>query len=88
MEKKSGIYEFLLSRNSDPFAYRLLSLREFDEDDKILMYEKQEHKCALYHKIFAYQEMAEDHIKPWSKGGKTTLENLQMLCKNCNSKKI
>lgn len=87
VEKKSGIYEFLLSKDSDPFAYRLLSLREFDEDDKILMYEKQEHKCALCNKIFAYQEMAGDHIKPWSKGGKTTLENLQMLCKDCNSKK-
>ena len=28
-----------------------------------------------------------DHIKPFSLGGETKLKNLQILCKNCNSKK-
>lgn len=28
-----------------------------------------------------------DHIFPESKGGKATLENLQTLCRSCNSKK-
>ena len=28
-----------------------------------------------------------DHIVPWSKGGKTVPENLQMLCRRCNGMK-
>lgn len=28
-----------------------------------------------------------DHITPWSKGGETVLENLQTLCRQCNSGK-
>jgi len=28
-----------------------------------------------------------DHITPWSKGGKTSTENYQMLCKDDNRRK-
>jgi 5-methylcytosine-specific restriction endonuclease McrA len=33
------------------------------------------------------KDLSIDHIYPESRGGKTTLENCQTLCRNCNSKK-
>jgi len=29
-------------------------------------------------------ELHVDHMKPWSRGGETVLENLQTLCSKCN----
>jgi 5-methylcytosine-specific restriction endonuclease McrA len=29
-------------------------------------------------------ELHVDHVTPWSKGGETTLANLQTLCNKCN----
>lgn len=36
---------------------------------------------------YAYEDMQGDHIVPWSQGGHTTDDNLQMLCKQCNATK-
>ena len=44
-------------------------------------------KCAMCGKSFAYEEMHGDHKTPWSKGGHTMPENLQMLCRTCNLEK-
>ena len=38
-------------------------------------------------KKFAIEQMQADHITPWAKGGKTTAENCQMLCADCNRRK-
>ena len=44
-------------------------------------------KCPNAGKKFEIEEMEADHIKAWSKGGKTTIENCQMLCRECNRAK-
>jgi hypothetical protein len=35
----------------------------------------------------AMERLSLDHIHPWSLGGPDTLENLQTLCRPCNSRK-
>ena len=82
VQKKSGIYEYLLEGDE-----KVLSLRVFDEDVKKTVYARQGGKCAICGKPFDFKEMHGDHIKPWSKGGKTVIDNCQMLCRDCNLKK-
>ena len=40
--------------------------------------------CAKCGNRCAYTEMDGDHILPWSNGGKTEYDNLQILCISCN----
>lgn len=80
--KKSGIYEYLLTGEE-----KKLSIRAFDRRDALAAYEKQGHKCPICGETFEFEQMHADHITPWSKGGKTTPENCQMLCRDCNLKK-
>lgn len=87
VRKPKGIYEFLLSADTDPYAGRFLDLRAFTDRDKAAAYSKQGGICPFCSEHFEYSEMEGDHIKPWSKGGQTVPENCQMLCKDCNGKK-
>jgi hypothetical protein len=85
--KKSGIYQYILTRNE-----KYLSIRSFTENQKREAYERQKNKndkgvCPKCNKEFEIDEMEGDHTTPWSKGGKTISKNCQMLCKNCNRTK-
>lgn len=77
--KKSGIYSYLLTRNE-----KYLSIRAFTDKQKRESYEKQEWVCPKCTNKFEIEEMEADHITPWHEWWKTTPENCQMLCKNCN----
>ncbi len=79
---KKGIYEYLLSWNP-----RYLSLREFTDKQKAEAYEQCGGICVICGEYFEREEMHADHKVPWSKGGKTELENCQMLCRKCNLEK-
>lgn len=74
-----GVYEYLLTGNE-----KALSLRAFEADDALTAYEQQKGICKICGKHFEFEQMQADHIVPWSKGGKTTFDNLQMLCRACN----
>lgn len=79
---KKGIYFYVLTRNE-----KYLNIRAFTESQKRSAYEKQNGICKNCGKHFDIKEMEADHITPWHAGGKTSIENCQMLCKDCNRRK-
>lgn len=50
-------------------------------------YQKQDGICPCCGLHFEFEEMQGDHIIPWSQGGRTVDDNLQMLCQKCNNDK-
>ena len=80
--KKSGVYEYLLTGSEC-----CLSIRAFDDRMKRAAYERQGGVCRYCGERFELSDMHADHIKPWSKGGPTTADNCQMLCRDCNLRK-
>ena len=79
---KKGIYFYVLTRNK-----KYLNIRAFTENQKRSAYEKQNGICKTCGKHFDIKEMEADHITPWHAGGKTSIDNCQMLCKDCNRRK-
>lgn len=77
--KRTGIYEYVINGNE-----KALNIRAFSDNQRREAYEKQKGFCPNCNESFEIEEMEADHIKPWSKGGKSISENCQMLCKNCN----
>ena len=50
--------------------------------------ERGEYVCQKCGRTFKTRRgLSLDHIMPWSRGGKTTEENLQVLCTSCNRRK-
>ncbi|MHB9296382.1 hypothetical protein PilKf_02143 [Pillotina sp. SPG140] len=80
--KKSGIYYYLLIKDE-----KYLNIKGFTESQKRTAYEKQKGICPVCNEHFEIADMEGDHIRPWTEGGKTLTDNLQMLCKDCNRKK-
>ena len=82
VKRNAGIYEYLLDGDE-----KHLNLRKFPAKIKRAVYERQKHICAKCGGEFELKQMEADHIKPWSEGGKTTIDNCQLLCKTCNRRK-
>ena len=100
VKNRKDIFEYILGGSKDT---KLLNVRIFDEAIKKSVYLKQtkdaqmknKSNCPLCSlgrdsnksKIWNFNEMDADHVTAWSKGGKTMLNNCQMLCKTHNRAK-
>ena len=82
IQKQAGIIPYVLTGDE-----HYLDLRAFPEDIKLAVWEQQHHICPLCGKEFDYEFMEGDHITPWREGGRTVIENCQMLCRECNRRK-
>jgi hypothetical protein len=82
VQSKKGIYEYVLDGKE-----KTLNLRSFSDSQKRTQYEKQNGVCPICKKHFSISEMEGDHIIPWTRGGKTLPNNIQMLCKHDNASK-
>jgi len=100
VKNRKGIWEYVLGGSTDT---KLLQVRVFDDATKKATYASQTKTaeadavsncahCALGHdasrtKVWALTDMDADHVAAWSKGGKTSADNCQMLCKTHNRAK-
>tara|TARA_A100001015_G_scaffold216348_1_gene242972 strand:+ start:976 stop:2055 length:1080 start_codon:yes stop_codon:yes gene_type:complete len=73
--KKKGIYPYLITGEE-----KHLSLRSFTDSQKLKAHQIQGGKCKICNEPFDISQMEADHIEAWSSGGKTIIENCQMLC--------
>lgn len=79
---KRGIYSYVLTRDE-----KHLNIRQFSPKQKIEVYEKQKGICVKCQTWFEITETEADHIKPFREGGRTTTDNCQILCRDCNRRK-
>lgn len=82
IQKQQGIIPYVLTGDE-----HYLDLRAFPDKIKLAVWEMQQHKCAVCGNEFDIALMEGDHITSWKDGGRTTIENCQMLCRECNRRK-
>lgn len=98
--KRANVYEYLLGSEEHP---ELLQIRIFEDNTKRVAYQRQTERaksegisncplCAVGNnsnktRIYKLNEMDADHVTAWSRGGETSLENCEMLCKTHNRAK-
>lgn len=100
VKNKKGVFEYVLGREENK---TLLNVRIFDEHTKKRKYKEQTDEaeanghsncplCAVGNnsnrtRIWKLSEMDADHVTAWSRGGSTTIDNCEMLCKTHNRAK-
>jgi Restriction endonuclease len=93
---KKGILNYVLAEQSGTLVAKDesgLSIRAFTPGQRLAKWKEQGGVCpvcaarGMSKTVYNLEEMEADHIKPWSKGGRTELSNCQMLCKFHNNEK-
>lgn len=100
VQDRRGVFEYVLGGCTET---KLLNVRLFDKPTQRKVYNRQtaaakgkgESNCPLcaighdanHSKIWELKDMEADHVTAWSKGGGTTEENCQMLCRTHNRAK-
>ena len=84
-ERVSIMVRFFLQANPD--VELLDSKRLFSNAERYVIYIRGGKKCAECKTPLEFSEFEADHVAQWAHGGKTSLENAQVLCVACNSKK-
>lgn len=88
---RSAFFEYLKGNNGE--IKNLDGRRFFDELERIQIYRKSEGLCELCLRegkpkeeaVVPWSNYEADHIMPWIKGGKTSIENARVLCKYHNA---
>ncbi len=80
--RKKGAYQYVLTHDE-----KYLAIRQFTSGMRRAAYERQGGICPVCKKHYEIEAMEADHITPWSKGGRTSAENCQMLCLEDNRRK-
>jgi hypothetical protein len=76
-----------LAANSRLRASALGLTEHFTESEILALLEKSNYCCLSCGRSFDVCVLSADHVVPLAGGGSNTIDNIQILCKYCNSKK-
>ena len=90
--RRKGSYQFIAAvpaaRNCPPLPIagwdRGERRRSIPDRVRAAVFARDNHQCVWCRST---EDLCLDHIYPWSKGGLDTVQNLQLLCRPCNSSK-
>jgi len=72
---------------NNPTIIKKDNRRVFDYYEKLAIWQKADGRCERCGRKTNFEEGEADHKIPYSRGGKTSIDNGQWLCRNCNRTK-
>lgn len=86
IKRDQGLFQEIVARKDIPERTDVIQLKPYNSiDNKKFLYGEQEGHCKGCGTHFEMRNLTIDHIIARSVGGTDHLDNLQLLCGNCNS---